>query len=580
MMENRKLFYAISVLLLSCCCQIISMFPHNADSELLDDGSISSIDNKAITSQGISTNIGISTSTSTSTSSSVGPNSNADASNNSEYNRANVDSGSNQSYGNNDDDSEFIIAVERMLHQHTSPAKQQGPQDAITMVHTGEAVSSSGSNNNMGVWEAPDSEASENVDDLIFLNKRPINQHQYVARLPTLPTKEHPHRQYVQHLFEIHHHRSADGHDSGSSSSSSSTSDEHSDSLTHSTFASSTASERLAESVMVASKKDAADAATLPHEIQLQPHNNEEFQSGAMMTMPTMTTTMAAVAVTPLDLSDFLALIPAKKVKTIVCHYYRNDPEVQRAQAFMDSQDFISLKHHIITIPEMSAFLRYLNSSGLDLVHFVTALTNLTTNVMVADEVACSTEKGQMTVHGEGSLSSSAAIETNDIEYGVKQMETASAVTTATTTTETIVSSNIEIQTHPPSSPSASASSIQTPTTESAFTPTMATSTSATMDTESTTIKEQLNGLHGLVDSILDVLPQDQILATFFDKLESDEQFSKLVDNIGSSEFSKILNNMQNSMALRNLIFTLHNNGVYVIRIVDSLKSYFFLGGF
>ncbi|XP_055837712.1 uncharacterized protein LOC129906101 [Episyrphus balteatus] len=91
---------------------------------------------------------------------------------------------------------------------------------------------------------------------------------------------------------------------------------------------------------------------------------------------------------------------------------------------------------------------------------------------------------------------------------------------------------------------------------------------------------ESLNGLHGLVDSILDILPQDQILSLFFDKLETSEEFSKLVENIGSPEFEKILHKLEDSIALRNLIYILHTNGIYITKIVDSLKAYFFLGTF
>ncbi|XP_075168304.1 uncharacterized protein LOC142240491 [Haematobia irritans] len=556
MVENRKLFYAISVLLLSCCCQMITMFPHNADTELSSGGG-----------GGGTTIIDGPTARTNSSGNAAIASSNGDTSNNSEFNRANVDSGSNQS-NNNDDDSEFIIAVERMLqdqHNNQKEAQQQQQQHHHHPMHQssdGSLVSGIG---NLGVWEAPDSEASENVDDLIFLDKRPINQHQYVARLPTPKSPLEPRH---GHLFEIHHHLSADGGDSGSSS----TSDEHSDaSLTHPTFASSTASD-LHLPLFKNTDLEEANAAWLRHEIQLQPDNNEEVSRTTPRMMATMVTSTTMAPVTPLDLSDFLALIPLAKVKAIVAHYYRNDPEVQRAQSFMASQDFIKLKHHIITIPEMSAFLRYLNSSGLDLVRFVTALTNMTTT-SVENATTETTGKGEIPLNtADGSRS---ALETNDIEYGLKQNEVA---TTAITLVDAITSfpSNIEIRTHEPSS-----SSSPVEVEESAFVPTTTTAAiHAAMDTETTTIKEQLNGLHGLVDSILDILPQDQILATFFDKLESNEQFSKLVDTIGSPEFSKILNNMQNCIPLRNLIFTLHNNGIYVIRIVDSLKSYFFLGGF
>lgn len=91
---------------------------------------------------------------------------------------------------------------------------------------------------------------------------------------------------------------------------------------------------------------------------------------------------------------------------------------------------------------------------------------------------------------------------------------------------------------------------------------------------------ESLNGIHGLVDSILDILPQDQILSLFFDKLETSEEFSKLVENIGSQEFEKILHKLEDSVALRNLIYIAHTNGIYISKIIDSLKAYFFLGTF
>lgn len=65
------------------------------------------------------------------------------------------------------------------------------------------------------------------------------------------------------------------------------------------------------------------------------------------------------------------------------------------------------------------------------------------------------------------------------------------------------------------------------------------------LEANSTGEHGEVKGLQGLVDSVLDVLPQDQILATFFDKIEADQQFSKLIDSIGTPKFSKILSNLQ-----------------------------------
>ncbi|KAI8128916.1 hypothetical protein FF38_00291 [Lucilia cuprina] len=482
MVENRKLFYAISLMLLTCC-QIITMLPHNVAS---------------------SESSSVATTTTTITTS----NSN---SNNSENNKAEMQQHDNNNKSNkninNDDSDSLIIAAERKQKQKTIVSSEN-------------------------VWETQenDSRPTDNIDDLIFLDKRPINQHHQQE-------KQLQHQQKQQYHHHHHHHESQDhlqqptneqNHfefhhitmESGSSSSNSNTnsnSNEDTDSLTDTTYS----------TMIVVDDDDDDDVADdgIPHEIELQPDINEE---------------VTPLTVTPLDLSDFLSLIPATKVKTIVNHYYHNDPEVQRAHAFMSSRDFLMLKHHIIAVPEMSAFLRYLNNSGLDLVKFVTALTNLTSYDAantIQTQNSTADLSAAMAVSVEEQTTTFMA-ETNDIEYAQKQNNKITPTTTTLTETTTIE------------------------------------------DIETTTVKEQLNGLHGLVDSVLDVLPQDQILATFFDKLEANEQFSKLVDNIGSPEFAKILNNMQNSMPLRNLIFTLHNNGIYVLRIVDSLKSYFFLGGF
>ncbi|XP_022233031.2 uncharacterized protein LOC111073859 isoform X2 [Drosophila obscura] len=191
----------------------------------------------------------------------------------------------------------------------------------------------------------------------------------------------------------------------------------------------------------------------------------------------------------PIDLSAFVALIPAREVQSIASHYYHHDAEVQRAYAFL-STSFVAIKHQMLQLPEVLAFTRYLNASGLDV-------------LKIMDSLAKAIKPSSLDL-----VSNSAA------------------------------------------------------------------------GNASATTREPLNGLHGLVDSILDILPQDQLLATFFDKTESDKQFAALVDSIGTSTFAKILTNLQNSVPLRNLIFVMHSNGIYVERIVESLKSYFFLASF
>uniref|UniRef100_A0A1A9WR60 Protein G12 n=1 Tax=Glossina brevipalpis TaxID=37001 RepID=A0A1A9WR60_9MUSC len=218
---------------------------------------------------------------------------------------------------------------------------------------------------------------------------------------------------------------------------------------------------------------------------------------------------------------------------------------MKRAYSFMSSSEFTRLKEHIIAVPEMSAFLRYLNNSGLDLVKFVNAIANLTNGIDDVSSTSYQNDNNElMANHGvvtkksdiefELNLNSSVTLKAYEANKTITSTETGSIFTESSTTGEMVL----------------------------------------------TTTEEHFSGLHGLVDSVLEALPQDQILATFFDKLETSEEFSKLFDDIGSPPFAKILENMENSMPLRHLIFTLHNNGIYIMKMVDSLKSYFFLGTF
>ncbi|XP_017044526.1 uncharacterized protein LOC108090388 [Drosophila ficusphila] len=91
---------------------------------------------------------------------------------------------------------------------------------------------------------------------------------------------------------------------------------------------------------------------------------------------------------------------------------------------------------------------------------------------------------------------------------------------------------------------------------------------------------EPQTGLHGMVERVLEILPQDQLYALFFDEFESNKQFAAFVDSISSPKFAKILSGLQNSLPLRNLLFVLHNNSIYVERIVESVKSYLSISSF
>ncbi|XP_055379785.1 uncharacterized protein LOC129610957 isoform X2 [Condylostylus longicornis] len=219
---------------------------------------------------------------------------------------------------------------------------------------------------------------------------------------------------------------------------------------------------------------------------------------------------------TQIDFSDFIALIPADDVRDIFRLYYRKDKEVQRAYAYLNSKDFLELKNKILAITEVNILIKYLRKFGFDIINFLQTITKL-----VGDPAQPKLRQNQYTNYNITSV-----LQSTDVNNHVE---------------------------------SASIKSIEYDENQN-----------------STTIIE--HGLHGLIDSILDILPQDQIISLFFEKLETNYEFSNLVNNIGNDEFSRILKKVENSIELKHLIYTLHNNGIYVERIVDSLKGYFFLG--
>lgn len=128
------------------------------------------------------------------------------------------------------------------------------------------------------------------------------------------------------------------------------------------------------------SKEDTVsdDLIFLTHKTQIQPQTqthidvsaSEEVDEEEEETVSTPTPTTTPVA-SPIDMSPFIALIPTRQVQQIVSNYYRNDAEVQRAYGFLNSGSFAEKKQQLIQLPEVLAFTRYLNASGLDVLKLV-----------------------------------------------------------------------------------------------------------------------------------------------------------------------------------------------------------------
>ncbi|KAL7737646.1 hypothetical protein ACLKA6_007754 [Drosophila palustris] len=255
------------------------------------------------------------------------------------------------------------------------------------------------------------------------------------------------------------------------------------------------------------------DLIFLTHKTQTQTQTQTQAHSDASTSEEELEeeeeeeTVATPIAVSPIDMSAFVALIPTRQVQAIVKNYYSHDAEVQRAYGFLNTAYFAERQQQLVQLPEVLAFTRYLNASGLDVLKLLK------------------------------------------------------------TVLQTIGPPGKELPMTLEDNSSAACNELTLPIVDN-------------LETNSTGQHGEVKGLQGLVDSVLDVLPQDQILATFFDKIEADQQFSKLVDSIGTPKFSKILSNLQNSAPLRAQLAELQNCRINIGQIVESLKSYFFLSSF
>lgn len=87
-------------------------------------------------------------------------------------------------------------------------------------------------------------------------------------------------------------------------------------------------------------------------------------------------------------------------------------------------------------------------------------------------------------------------------------------------------------------------------------------------------------GLNGLVDDILALLPQDEIILLFFDKLETSNDFSYFFEQIGSGDFENVLNMLQSSQQLRTLLWRLQRHGFDIPGWIQQIQGYFSFSSF
>lgn len=78
------------------------------------------------------------------------------------------------------------------------------------------------------------------------------------------------------------------------------------------------------------------------------------------------------------SLESFLTLVPADKVQNMTAEAYLESAAVREASNFLRTREFRDAKDKLLDAPEVQAFVKFLNQSGLNLVRFVRKVGRLT----------------------------------------------------------------------------------------------------------------------------------------------------------------------------------------------------------
>ncbi|XP_055608939.1 protein G12-like [Uranotaenia lowii] len=82
-------------------------------------------------------------------------------------------------------------------------------------------------------------------------------------------------------------------------------------------------------------------------------------------------------------------------------------------------------------------------------------------------------------------------------------------------------------------------------------------------------------GLNALIDEVLSVLPKDELLALFEQKLQTSAEFKAFFEKIQSTEFKNLVEFFNNSAKLQSLFQKLREHGVDVDKIIELIKGFF-----
>ncbi|KAI4503360.1 hypothetical protein M0802_001582 [Mischocyttarus mexicanus] len=74
------------------------------------------------------------------------------------------------------------------------------------------------------------------------------------------------------------------------------------------------------------------------------------------------------------DLQDFVDMVPTDKLVELLLQYAAEDPEVQKALEYVQTEDFKQLVQENEKIPEVIAFYNYIYNAGVDIYYLVNRL--------------------------------------------------------------------------------------------------------------------------------------------------------------------------------------------------------------
>ncbi|XP_070501312.1 protein G12 [Chironomus tepperi] len=87
--------------------------------------------------------------------------------------------------------------------------------------------------------------------------------------------------------------------------------------------------------------------------------------------------------------------------------------------------------------------------------------------------------------------------------------------------------------------------------------------------------RSNLGGIDAYFNECLLIIPQDEVLTTFFAKMEQSNAFSSFLEKLSTSDYADVMTNLQQSQGLQILYFDLKSHGIDILEWGKSVKGFF-----